>query len=137
MTPKKSARKSVERSKSRDFCRVADSFYKGAEFAKEFEYWNAAGVLIIHAAIAFTDAITVKGGGVKSSGEDHMAAVGLLREVVNLDARGQDAARHLVRMIDQKNLVSYSGEVYTRADVEKLWKHLERYRSWAHLILGS
>lgn len=135
MTQKKNTRKSVEKSKSMDFAHVADSFYKGAELAKEFEYWNAAGVLMIHAVIAFNDAITIKVGGVRSSGDDHMAAVGLLREVVNLDERGEDAARHLIRMIDQKNLVSYSGEIYARADVERLWKHLERYRLWALPIL--
>lgn len=137
MTPKKSVRKSVERSKWRDFAHVADSFYKGAELAKDFEYWNAAGLLIIHAAIALTDALTVKVGGAKSSGEDHMAAVDFMREVVSLDERGNEAAKHLVRMIDQKNLVSYSGDIYTRAEVAALWKHLERYRSWVLLVLGS
>lgn len=136
MTPKKNTRKSVERAKWRDFAQVADSFYKGAELAKDFEYWNAAGLLIIHSAIALTDALTVKVGGVKSSGEDHLAAVDLLREIVSLDARGNEAAKHLVRMIDQKNLVSYSGDVYTRAEVDTLWKHLERYRPWAFLVLG-
>ena len=137
MTPKRSLRKSVTRSKSGDFAHVADSFYKGAGLAMEFEYWNAAGVLMIHAAIAFTDALTVKVGGVKSSGDDHMSAIDLLREVVSLDERGREAAGHLARMINQKNLVSYSGEIYAKADVEKLWKHLERYRSWALLLLGS
>ena len=137
MTPKKGARKSIERARWRDFLHVADNFYKSAELAKEFEYWNASGLLIIHSAIALTDALTVKVGGVKSSGEDHMAAVGLLRETVSLDERGNEAARHLVRMIDQKNLVSYSGDIYTRAEVAALWKHLERYRSWALLVLGG
>jgi hypothetical protein len=127
----------MPRSKNADFTRVADTFHKGAEAAKEFEYWNAAGVLIIHAAIAYTDAITVKVGGVKSAGDDHMAAVDLLREVVNLDEKGEQAAKHLARMIEQKNLVSYSGEIYVKEDVEKLWKHLERYRDWALLILRS
>ncbi|MBI4655382.1 MAG: hypothetical protein HY746_01410 [Elusimicrobia bacterium] len=135
MTPKRSVRKSVAKSKSGDFAHVADIFCKGAELAREFEYWNAAGVLMIHAAIALTDAITIKVGGVKSSGEDHMAAVDLIREVVNMDERGLEAVRHLTRMIEQKNLVSYSGEIYTRTDIEKIWKHLERYRLWAIMML--
>jgi hypothetical protein len=137
MTPRISRRTSVSRTKYHDFAKVADNFYLGGELAKEFEYWNAAGVLIIHAAIAYTDAITIKVGSVKSQGEDHMAAVDLLREVVALDERGQRSANHLARMIEQKNVISYSGEVYARADIEKLWKQLERYKEWASAILGK
>lgn len=137
MTPRISRRASVPRPKYYDYVKVADNFYLGAELAKEFEYWNAAGVLIIHAAIAYTDAITIKVGGVKSQGEDHMAAVDLLREVVALDERGHRSANHLARMIEQKNVVSYSGEVYARADIEKLWKQLGRYKEWAVSILEN
>ncbi|MCG2726610.1 MAG: hypothetical protein L6420_10275 [Elusimicrobia bacterium] len=70
MTPRRHCRVSVPRSKNSDYARVAENFYHGAETAKEFEYWNAAGVLIIHAAIAYADAITIKFGGVKNKGED-------------------------------------------------------------------
>src|SRR5882672_1999185 len=104
MIPRISRRASVSREKYQDYMKVADNFYSGAELAKEFEYWNAAGLLIIHAAIAYTDALTIKVGGVKSQGEDHMAAVDLLREVVELNEAGQKAANHLARMIEQKNV---------------------------------
>ena len=136
MTPRIGRRASVPRTRYRDYVKVADNFYSGAELAKEFEYWNAAGVLIIHAAIAYSDAITIKVGGVKSQGEDHMTAVDLLREVVALDEAGQRATHHLARMIEQKNVVSYSGEVYAKTDIEQLWKQLERYKKWVMSILG-
>lgn len=135
MTPRQSDRKSVARSRSGDYVKVAENFYEGGRLAREFEYWNAAGVLAIHAAIAYADAITIKVGGVKSSGDDHMAAIDLLRQVVALDEAGHRAAKHLARMIEQKNLVSYSGEIYARQDVEELWRHLERFRGWASLMI--
>lgn len=135
MSPRISRRVSIQREKYQDYAKVADNFYSGADCAKEFEYWNAAGVLIIHAAIAYTDAITIKVGGVKSQGEDHMAAVDLLREVVVLGEDGQRAVNHLARMIEQKNIISYSGEIYIRAEIEKLRKQLERYKEWAVSIL--
>ena len=135
MTPRLSRRTSVSREKYQDYMKVADNFFSGSELAKEFEYWNAAGVLMIHAAIAYTDAITIKVGGVKSQGEDHMAAVDLLREVIVLDEAGKRASNHLARMIEEKNVVSYRGEVYSRADIEKLWKQLERYKEWTASIL--
>ena len=127
----------MPRSKYHDYVKVADNFYSGAEVAKAYDYWNAAGVLIIHSAIAYTDALTIKIGGVKSQGEDHMAAVDLVREVVALDKGGNTALHHLWRMIQEKNVVSYHGEIYARQDVEKLWKHLERYKAWALSILGQ
>ena len=65
-----------------------------------------------------------------------MAAVDLLREVVTLDQDGQKALNHLGRMIQQKNVVSYNGEVYARNDIDKLWKQLERYRAWVLTVLG-
>jgi hypothetical protein len=136
VSPRLSKRVSVPRSKHQDYINVADSFYGGAETAKAFEYWNAAGVLIVHAAIAYSDAITIRVGGAKSQGDDHMAVIELVRHVVALDKAGDAALNHLWRMIQEKNLVSYSGEVYSRQDVDKLWKHLERYRTWALSVLG-
>jgi hypothetical protein len=56
---------------------VAENFAQAAAMAVEFQYWNAAGVLLVHSAIALTDALTVKIGGVKSTGEDHMLAADL------------------------------------------------------------
>lgn len=133
---RKTKRVAVPREKFQDYARVADNFRAGAETAMAFEYWNAAGVLIIHAAIAYSDALTIKVGGLKSQGEDHMDAVDLVRQVVALDKSGEGALNHLWRMIQEKNVVSYHGEIYARQDVDKLWKHLERYRQWAVSILG-
>ena len=135
MSPRKSKRASVDKSKYTDYLKVAESFHSGAETARAFEYWNAAGLLIVHAAIAYTDAITIKIGGVKSQGEDHMAAVDLVKQTVVLDKSGEKALNHLWQMIQEKNLVSYNGEVYAREDVEKLWKHLDRYKSWVVSVL--
>ena len=137
MTPRRHRRVSVAKSRKSDYIRVAENFYKGAEVAKEFDYYNAAGVLIVHAAIAYTDALTIKFGGVKSKGEDHMAAVDLLQQVVALDEQGKAGTRHLEKIINEKNRVSYEGEVYTKKDVDNLWKHLLRYQAWALSMLES
>jgi hypothetical protein len=64
--PRTGRRRQVERSRWRQFRSVGENFAKAAEVATEFEYWNAAGVLLVHAAIALTDALTVKVGGVKN-----------------------------------------------------------------------
>lgn len=132
----KTSRIKVNRDKSLDYASVADNFTKGAELAREFEYWNAAGVLIVHAAIAYTDAITIKVAGVKNRGEDHAQAARLLEEVVALDENGRKALNKLRRLIEEKTLVSYSGKNYQKNDIERMWKLLERYKNWAVEIIG-
>ena len=105
--------------------------------ATQFQYWNAAGVLLVHAAIALTDSLTVKVGGVKSTGEDHMLGADLLESVLAIDAEGKKAIGHLRALIQEKNLVSYSGQVYRQEDVRRMARHLSRFRVWAdHLLTG-
>ena len=79
---RKTVRKTVDASKSRNYKIVADNFFNGAELAKEFEYWNAAGVLIVHSAIALADAVTIKAGAVKCQGENHYEIITLLDELI-------------------------------------------------------
>ncbi len=131
-----SRRVSIHRSRSLDYVKVADSFFNGAEVAREFEYWNAAGVLIVHTAIALADAVSIKLGGVKSQGEDHHDTAMLLDELVADSSEKRRAVNQLRRIIDHKTSVSYSGEIYERADVEQLWKLLTRFRKWALSLYG-
>lgn len=126
----------VHRTKVKDYQSVAESFYRGAELAREFEYWNASGVLIVHAAIALADAIAIKLAGVKSRGEDHHETIALLEEVVAPGEEKKKALLHLRRIIDHKNAVSYSGELYNKKDIEQLWKQVARFREWAMDLLG-
>ena len=135
--PRTGRRRQVERSRWQQFRSVAESFVAAAAVATEFEYWNAAGVLLVHAAIALTDALTVKIGGVKSVGEDHMLAAGLLETVVVIDAEGKKAIAHLRALLEEKNLVSYSGEIYRREDIRRMGRHLDRYRTWANRLLAA
>lgn len=135
--PRTGRRRHVERARWRQFRSVGENFVKAAEVAAEFEYWNAAGVLLVHAAIALTDALTVKIGGVKSAGEDHMLAASLLEAVVALDADGKKAVGHFRALMQEKTLVSYSGEIYRREDIRRMGRHLDHYRAWANRLLAA
>lgn len=132
---RKTIKKSVDKGKAKDYKKVAESFYGGAEAAKEFEYWNAAGVLIVHSAIAYADAVSIKFGGVKSQGQDHNQTITLLKEILSESIENRKAFRQLEKIIAHKNAVSYSGDVYESKDVEKLWKNFERFKNWAESLL--
>ena len=135
--PRSGRRRQVDRSRWRQFLAVADSFVRAAEVARGSEYWNAAGLLIVHAAIALTDALTVKVGGVKSAAEDHRLAADLLETVLAVDPEGKKAIGHLRALLEEKNLVAYSGEIYRQEDIRRMHRHLERYRTWAGRLLAE
>ena len=132
---KGSRRVTVDRNKSLDYVAVANNFYEGAEIAAEYEYWNAAGVLIVHAAIAYGDAVTIKYGGVKSRGEDHQNLVNLLDEIVAHSAKKTSGLTQLSKIIAHKNQVSYMGDIYERKDIAQLKKHIDRFKNWVKTIL--
>lgn len=92
-------------------------------------------MLIIHSAIAYSDAICIKFAGVKSQGEDHIQAVSLLKEILASSDENKKAFQNLEKMIAHKNSVSYSGEVYEAKDIDLLWKHLDRFKTWAENLL--
>ena len=60
--------KSIDRSRYREYQRVAEHFYDAAKDSVDLEYWTAAAVLIVHAAIAYADALCIKVAGQRSVG---------------------------------------------------------------------
>jgi hypothetical protein len=125
----------INHSKYLDFIKVAENFKEGAELAFEFGYYNAAGVLIVHSAIALADSITIKYSSSKIKGDSHYDILALLKNVLPPKLKNDTAIDHLKKIIDQKNLVSYSGDIYHKSDITKLNKHFLRFYNWAILIL--
>ena len=76
----KSPQKKIETSRYKDFKEVARNFYEGAKVASEYSYYNAAGVLIVHSAIAYSDAISIKNKGIKIQGDNHYEIISLLED---------------------------------------------------------
>ncbi|MBU1297647.1 MAG: hypothetical protein KKB77_00640 [Bacteroidetes bacterium] len=108
---KRISRKLVNRQKYYDYNIVAQQFYEAAEVAKDFKYWNAAGVLIVHAAIAYTDAISIKISGQKSSSENHEDAIALVDSIVANGDEKKKAMNQLRKIIAEKTMVSYAGDL--------------------------
>jgi len=132
---KKTPRKKIDAIKFNDFRKVADNFTKGAELAHDFDYFNAAGVLIIHAAIAVADAVTIKLSSQKCTGNNHYEIISLLKDITPESKHKKGAINQFKNLIDHKNAVSYTGDIYNKRDVDKLFKHFKRFSVWAHTIL--
>ena len=132
---KRSRRKSLRRQSFVKYHSVAKHFYDAAKDSMDLEYWTAAGVIIVHAAIAYTDALCIKTSGVKSAGENHEDAVILLESVIAEGDGKSKAINQLRRIIEEKTKVSYLGELYSASQTKEMWKRLERFVTWAEEIL--
>ncbi len=132
---RQSYRVKVERNRASNYFKIALSFEEASRIAYEFDYYNAAGVLIVHAAIALADPITIKTGATKCKGENHYEVINLIREKVNDDSARNNAIKHLEALISHKSLVSYTGDIYKRTDIDKLFKKYDRFSLWAKQLL--
>ena len=128
-------RKSVAKEKYIKFLETAEHFYDAAKDSMDLEYWTAAGVIIVQSAIAYSDALCIKLGGVRSSGDNHEDAVTLLENIIADSSEKSRALNQLKRIIEEKTRVSYLGELYTRKQTLEMWKRLERFARWAREIL--
>lgn len=131
----RSPRKKIDSTRYFGFKEVAKNFYEGAKIASEYSYYNAAGVLIVHSAIAYSDSVSIKNGGVKIQGDNHYEIISLLDDLISHSADKKKALNQLKIIIDHKNKVSYSGDVYHKKDIDALWKHFERYKIWVDELL--
>jgi HEPN domain-containing protein len=128
--------KSIDRSKHREYQRVAEHFYDAAKDSIELEYWTAAAVLIVHSAIAYADALCIKLSGQRSTGDSHEHTVTLLEENIAGGEEKSKALNQLRYIIEEKTRVSYLGEMLPPSNTKELWKRLIRFREWALGILS-
>jgi len=128
---------SVDKSSYIQYKKIATNFYLGALSEKEAGRWNSCGVLLIHSAIAYADSVTIKFGGIKSRSENHLDLIRLLDTLLPESEGKTTALNQLERLITHKTSVSYSGEDYDRKDIDKLLKHLERFKEWTEKQLNN
>jgi len=134
---RKTKRVRVDRSDSPRYASVGQEFTRAAELAQEFVYWTAAGLLMVHASIAYADAVAIRLAGLKSTSDDHLDAVTLLAEAAAEAPDRDPALQHLRRIIDEKNRVAYSGDALREREVTALATHATRFRTWAMKILEA
>jgi len=127
---KRLIRKSVPRDQWHQYYMVAGENYKGALNNYENELWTPAAILFIHTVIAYTDALTIKAGAVKSSGDDHLQVVSLVKQLIFITDEDQRALTRLMKILGEKSKVAYGGQVYSRNQAEKMMKNMESYQSW-------
>jgi hypothetical protein len=116
------------------FLKKADEFYEMMQQSLMKEKWNAAGLNAIHAGISANDALLTFHFGLRSISPKHDDAVKLLISMMTRDET-EKKAKHLRRLISDKNLVEYDGRLLSRREAESLAKHAERFLVWVRSLL--
>lgn len=130
MTPKKIKIVEVDRSQYLNYQKKADEFYRAMLHSEKSEFWNAVGLNAVHCAISIADALLVKLRGVRSISSDHMVAVDLLRQGLNISGV-EDKIKTLHRILAKKSLIEYDSVVFTKNDAADIMKQAERFYLWA------
>ena len=132
---RRTVRKTIDPSLAVKYLKVARALRSGAVALltiadEEDPYGNAIGVLAVHAAIAYNDALTIAYGGKKSTGEDHKRAVDLLREILG-NRLPKEVSQDLRNILGLKDTFSYLGSYQRVDDAQKLVDRLRRFGEWA------
>lgn len=96
---------------------------------------NPVRSLVVIAAIAYADALTVRFGGVANR-QDHRAAVQTLRGALG-NRLPNERARDLARILDQKDEAQYGARLGRLVEARSSVETLQRFGDWAEGLLAS
>lgn len=130
MTPKKLKSRAVPRENYATYRKKAEEFLRAADSALAIGDWDAAGLNAVHSAISAADALLVYFGGIRSAGESHHDAAGLLQQHVKDDQLGSKI-QQLSRVLTYKNLAAYEDREVTESEGRDAAKLARRFVEWA------
>lgn len=108
----------------------AKQFLETAQDAYLKKNWNAVGLNTVHSAISANDALTVYYGKIRSIDKKHSEAISLLLKVFKNEKDAERNSRHLLWLINRKNLVEYEARLFFQSEAEEALKHAERFLNW-------
>lgn len=126
-----------DRTRAGKYAAVGRALLKTAsdlEALGDARYGNALAIIAIHAAIAFTDALTVAFRELKSTDGDHTRAAELLIHALGHRANAGQV-RRLRAVLSAKSSASYSGNFYTLEDGVRVLAETRLYAGWAGELL--
>jgi hypothetical protein len=130
--------KTVDRSQAERYRRVGVSLLASAWALESIAvagdpYGNAIGVVAVHAAIAYNDALTIAFRGIKSTEGDHRKAADVLQQALGHRAAAEQVSR-LRSILALKDRISYGGQYYTLQEAQQLLQSAEAFAEWAEAL---
>jgi hypothetical protein len=103
----------------------------------ETRYGNGLAIIAIHAAIAYTDALTIALRGIKSQDGDHVRAADVLAHALGQQREHTGQVSRLRRILQAKSDASYGGQYYTLDDGRRIVRETTEYIRWAEDVLAT
>jgi hypothetical protein len=130
--------KAVDRSQAEKYRRVGVSLLASARALESIAvtgdpYGNAIGVVAVHAAIAYNDALTIAFRGIKSTEGDHRKAADVLQQALGHRAAAEQV-NGLRSILALKDRISYGGQYYTLHEAQQLLQSAETFAEWAEAL---
>jgi hypothetical protein len=130
--------KDVDPSEAEKYRRVGESLLASARALEAVAvvgdpYGNAIGVVAVHSAIAYNDALCISFAGFKSTEGDHRKAADLLQRALKGRAEPGEVAR-LRSILALKDRVSYAGHLYRLDEAGSLLRDAEAFGAWAEQL---
>jgi LmbE family N-acetylglucosaminyl deacetylase len=100
-------------------------------------YSAAVGVLAVHSAISYSDAVQIKLSGKRTKPQDHQRAVRATKaacQSARIESRG---VAYLEKLLSAKTDVSYGDARVDNRRIEFLYQAARAFRAWAESILGG
>ncbi|MBC8345002.1 MAG: hypothetical protein H8E56_01940 [Candidatus Marinimicrobia bacterium] len=115
---RKLSKKVVDRNQWRQYLSAAKEYCQGAINNYDNELWTSASVLFVHAAIAYTDALTIKAASVKSAQIYILhALVSKVPALFNKERKAKiNVTRTLQQLIKRGIINKNNNRMYTFAD---------------------
>jgi hypothetical protein len=92
----------------------------GAGGHQRYALRNGLAIIAIHAAFAYTDALTIAYRGIKSQDGDHSRAADVLAHALGQDRTHAGHVARLRGILQAKSDASYSGRYYTLDDGRRI-----------------
>jgi hypothetical protein len=100
-------------------------------------YASAAGLLAVHSAISYSDAVMIGLGGGRPHGENHREAIAALKRACTGARVDRQGIVHLQRLLGSKTDVSYGDKQVDNERIEALCVAAERFQVWAERALKT
>lgn len=132
MIAKKTKTSKVEKSDAVNYWKRSQELLESMRNNLMMENFNAAVIDGVHAAISANDALTVAAIGKRSTGNDHMDAVELLKQSISADL-SPDIGK-LRRILHVKSHVEYGPSLVLPKEAQMVAQDVERFIIWAEGI---
>jgi hypothetical protein len=98
-------------------------------------YASAAGLLAVHCAISYNDAVLIGLGGTRPRGENHREAIAALKRACTKAKIEQQGIVQLQKLLSAKTDISYGDKQVDDQQTTALCNAAKRFETWAERVL--